>query len=245
VICLGGISSFCCGGVRYELQPGEFVVHNACEEHESIYGPHGPSVTVGFFFHPSVLLPLLPQSFASKIGPRIVRFPGKHSDSQVVHLAAEAADEITNRRIGRDVLVQAIALELLVHCIRLIPDPVPAQPADRISPQLHSQQFSLVLDYMESRGLGDFSLSDLCRFIGTSRSRLSSLFRNSTQLSPKAYFHRVLIKRAEELLKDDDISVKEVAGILGFRDSGHFGKVFRTTRGVTPGEFRGTVYLAK
>lgn len=65
-----------------------------------------------------------------------------------------------------------------------------------------------------------------------------SLFKRSIGLSPLDYFTRLRMRRACDLLDSDDLSVKEVAGRLGYDDPFYFSRVFKAVCGVAPSDYR-------
>ena len=71
-----------------------------------------------------------------------------------------------------------------------------------------------------------------------SRSQYAALFKRQTGYAPIDYFIRLRMHRACQLLDMTDLSVKTVAGRLGFEDPLYFSRVFRTVNEKTPTEYR-------
>jgi two-component system response regulator YesN len=46
------------------------------------------------------------------------------------------------------------------------------------------------------------------------------------------------MERAKELLLSERLMLKDIALMLGYADAYHFGKIFKTKTGYTPGEYR-------
>jgi transcriptional regulator GlxA family with amidase domain len=59
------------------------------------------------------------------------------------------------------------------------------------------------------------------------------------------YLQRVRVQHARELLKDIDLSIKEVAARTGFSDPYHFSRVFRRIDGLSPAYYREIVLSGK
>ena len=57
-------------------------------------------------------------------------------------------------------------------------------------------------------------------------------------MSPIDYLHRWRVRQARRLLEETGRSVTDIAGAVGFPDSGHFARVFRQETGVSPREYR-------
>ena len=78
----------------------------------------------------------------------------------------------------------------------------------------------------------------LARQVGTSARTLSRLFTAETQLSFKSWCQRARIAAAiERLSTDTNVSIKQVAGELGYASLPAFSHAFRQVTGRTPTEF--------
>lgn len=74
--------------------------------------------------------------------------------------------------------------------------------------------------------------------LGVSYSTLRRLFREETGMSMKSFHDEVRIRRACELLRSSDQTIKEVAGHLGFNSTFHFSAQFRKATGLPPSVWR-------
>jgi AraC-like DNA-binding protein len=82
------------------------------------------------------------------------------------------------------------------------------------------------------------SLQDVRQRVGLGASQFHRLFRETTGMPPRAYLKGMRIDRALELLRNPVLSVKEIAGRLGYYDAQHLEKEFKVEFGMTPGRFR-------
>jgi AraC-like DNA-binding protein len=81
-------------------------------------------------------------------------------------------------------------------------------------------------------------IETLARQVGTSARTLSRLFASETQLSFKSWCQRARIAAAiERLSTDTNVSIKQVAGELGYASLPAFSHAFRQVTGRTPTEF--------
>ena len=74
-----------------------------------------------------------------------------------------------------------------------------------------------------------------------SRSYLTRSFRNVTGFSVVEYMTYIRIQKAQQLLRESDRSITEIADLCGFGNITYFEKVFKTTTGHTPVQYRKTV----
>ena len=88
--------------------------------------------------------------------------------------------------------------------------------------------------------LGDHALgvARLAQQSGCSADHLSRLYRRTHGEPLLAQVNRLRLDRAERLLRDTSLSVKEVAWACGFASAGYFIRQFRARSGRTPGQWR-------
>src|SRR4029077_8060636 len=82
------------------------------------------------------------------------------------------------------------------------------------------------------------SLAALAKAAGLERRTLHRRFASATGMSPIEYCRVVRIARARELLEGGDISQKQIAQSLGYKDVASFARVFRKAGGSAPGASR-------
>jgi transcriptional regulator GlxA family with amidase domain len=90
-------------------------------------------------------------------------------------------------------------------------------------------------------GAGGIALRDLAEDVCLSESRLWHLFKEATGSSPAEWAARQRLARARELIETTDMSVKEIAFVLGFKYQSHFTRVFRRAFGHPPLRYRRAV----
>lgn len=66
-----------------------------------------------------------------------------------------------------------------------------------------------------------------------------NLFRDELGTTPKQYIQQFRINKAKELLECHFFSITQVAEMVGYSSIYHFSKVFKTTTGYTPSEYKG------
>jgi AraC-like DNA-binding protein len=74
--------------------------------------------------------------------------------------------------------------------------------------------------------------------VGLSVSRFYDLFRRETGTVPAAYIRRLRYEKAQELLTESNLSVKEITARVGIHDVSHFVRDFQKVYGVSPRGFR-------
>lgn len=82
------------------------------------------------------------------------------------------------------------------------------------------------------------SISSLATVANLSERQLTRRFVNAVGDSPGQYLQRLRCRYGQDLLKNTDMSIAEIAQYCGFSDSSHFGRVFRKIKGNTPSQYR-------
>ncbi len=80
----------------------------------------------------------------------------------------------------------------------------------------------------------DFSLPQLCQKIGMSRSQLFRKMQALIDISPSDFIRSYRLSKARILLETTDLNVSEAAWQVGFKDPGHFSKLFQEEFGFLP-----------
>ena len=103
-----------------------------------------------------------------------------------------------------------------------------------------NEQFLQTLTaFMETNmGNEDIGVDDLLTATGMSRSSLNRKMHELFNLSPKDFLQEARIKHACSLLRQTDLSVKEIAYSCGFSNPHYFATCFKSSTGFTPSEFR-------
>lgn len=82
------------------------------------------------------------------------------------------------------------------------------------------------------------SVQSVARRTGVGYSRLLRVFRQYTGLTPYQYYLQLRIGRSQELLRESDISIKEVAARMSFDNQYYFSRIFKQKTGMSPSEWR-------
>jgi AraC family transcriptional regulator of adaptative response / methylphosphotriester-DNA alkyltransferase methyltransferase len=84
----------------------------------------------------------------------------------------------------------------------------------------------------------DLSLDDIARRVASSRRQLQRAYNEIGRTTFRDHLTEVRMNRAAQLLADRDLTVREVANAVGYRQPAQFAKAFRRQHGVSPSEYR-------
>lgn len=84
----------------------------------------------------------------------------------------------------------------------------------------------------------EFNIVVFAQCMNVSKSSLYRKVKSITGLSPVEYVRNARLKHASRLLKNDPITITEVAYTVGFSEPKYFSICFKEEYGVTPTEYR-------
>ena len=92
--------------------------------------------------------------------------------------------------------------------------------------------------YMRENMEHRLTLDQIAHYTGYSPSHFSLLFRQQTGESPLAWFNRLKIERACQLLQTTDMRVNQICHKVGIDDSYYFSRLFKQLTGLSPKQYR-------
>ena len=94
------------------------------------------------------------------------------------------------------------------------------------------------IQYINTKYCESIMVQQIADHCGVDRAYLSKIFKYATGKTLQEYLIQFRIKRAKQLLKDTDLSVKYVSYSVGYNDPVTFSKVFKKQEGVSPSVWR-------
>ncbi len=98
----------------------------------------------------------------------------------------------------------------------------------------HRTAVQKVLDFIENRLYETPTLSDLARLAGVSRTYFPRVFKEVVGMRLQDYLFQARINKAKDLLGDINLTIKQIAYKVGFKDPDHFSRTFKKKTGITP-----------
>lgn len=112
-------------------------------------------------------------------------------------------------------------------------EPAPADVGDPTDRRLR-----LAEQYMNDHLSDSIGVDAIADHVGLSRSQLTRLMVERTGYGPAESLRRLRVARADSLLRQSTLSIKEIARVCGFATQHHFSRVFHEVTGKRPTESR-------
>jgi transcriptional regulator GlxA family with amidase domain len=95
-----------------------------------------------------------------------------------------------------------------------------------------------VEEFIEAHLDVPLSVGQIAQAAGMSCSHFARAFRNVLKMTPHRYVMWRRLIRAQELIKDSDTSLADIAVVTGFADQSHLCRLFHQYMGESPSRFR-------
>jgi AraC family transcriptional regulator len=106
------------------------------------------------------------------------------------------------------------------------------------STPLSKWRLKRAVDYIEANLTRPVYLAELSNVVGLTRMHFAAQFRAATGCSPHNYILRRKVAHSQRLLLDPQLSIANVAAMIGFSSQAHFTVVFKRIVGKTPVRWR-------
>ncbi|MCL2030035.1 MAG: AraC family transcriptional regulator [Oscillospiraceae bacterium] len=159
-------------------------------------------------------------------------------------LLGAIADECRGQKAYHQNLVMMKIAELLLFVARLKAGGR-AGPGASLSRTTKHIQVHGVTEYISEHYNQSLSLDEICRRFYVSKSYLCRIFKEVTGFTVYEYIHMRRVKHAQELLENSDVSVAQIAALLGYGTVTHFERMFRKYTETTPLKYRKKMRLIR
>ncbi|WP_170311607.1 response regulator transcription factor [Vallitalea okinawensis] len=102
----------------------------------------------------------------------------------------------------------------------------------------HHSKINKAIHFIQNYYRQDITLKDVADFVELNSSYLSRVFKANMGMSITHYINLCKIEKAEELLRDSNLKIYEIADEVGFIHVQYFNNVFKKFKGRSPLEYR-------
>ncbi|MDF2511215.1 MAG: transcriptional regulator, AraC family [Herbinix sp.] len=100
------------------------------------------------------------------------------------------------------------------------------------------KQLYLVKERIDQNPLSLPSTEELCHLAQMSQSKLRIAFKSLYGTTLYSYIRESIMKRAMQMLADDELNIKNIAHQCGYENAAKFSAAFKAIHGITPSAFR-------
>ena len=145
--------------------------------------------------------------------------------------------ELLHERSDKDEFMHATLKLLLLHLQRQTESAGELRRPSPSSEQMQRRIIEKAMQAVSAHIRGRYSVPELAAEVNVSPTHLSNLFQRYLNVSPAKYITRIRIEECKSLLAEGEMSVGEIASLMGYSSIPHFCKQFRQWTGSSPAEF--------
>lgn len=147
------------------------------------------------------------------------------------------ADEALADRPGRALIVERLVEVLLVEALRHRPERLGAAARAGLLGGLADGQVAAALRCIHAQVARRWTVAELAREAGMSRSAFSERFAERVGLPPMEYVIQWRMALAKDMLRRQDIPLETAAAAIGYESASAFSTAFRRQVGLSPGRY--------
>jgi AraC-like DNA-binding protein len=169
--------------------------------------------------------------------PGLIHIPAGAATERLAGVIALITQEALADRPGRDLIVDRLIEVLLVEALRFHSDSLGAAAHPGLLAGLADPCLARALRRLHADVAAHWTVAELAREAGLSRSAFSERFARKVGLPPMEYLIEWRMARARDLLRGGASSLETVAAAIGYQSASAFSTAFRRHVGQPPSGF--------
>ena len=170
--------------------------------------------------------------------PRVIHVPRDRADDGMLdHLIQLALAESNAKRAGGEVVLARLSELLFVEVVRRHVSGLPAGNVGWLA-GLRDESIGRVLGKLHDRPAHAWSLEELAREVGMSRSVLAERFSHFVGVPPMQYLAQWRMQLAANLLSSSSLGLAQIAEQVGYGSETALSRAYKRWVGVAPAEWR-------
>ncbi len=163
-------------------------------------------------------------------------YPDKYS---IAKMFEEALREAYEEKVGFYNEIKSLAVFMIIKAARTVCSG--NQLLKSVVPKKLKQdeaRYRMIEQFIEDNIQNTIRTSDISQYMHLSEKQVGRIVRSKNNCSTKELIMLVKLKKAKELLKQSNLTQKEIANALGFTSEYYFNQFFKREEGDAPGSFR-------
>jgi len=159
-------------------------------------------------------------------------------DSRLQGWGQSLANELNEERPGGEIVIGALVEQVIVHLLRHYANMRRSHDLELSRAGLVDRRIRRSVELMHAQLAADLSLKEIAAASYLSPFHFARVFKKLTGATPHAYLAAIRTARAQLLLANPELSIREIGALVGYASPSHFTKAFRQATGLNPRAFR-------
>lgn len=169
--------------------------------------------------------------------PRLLHLPAERTGAWIARVIAQAAEESAHRRPGSDAVLERLSEMMFVDTARRYLETLPEDAKGWLA-GLRDRYVGRALALLHERPEHDWSIDELGRKVGLSRSALHERFIEYLGQPPMQYLANWRVQVGSRLLRETPHTVAAIAQEVGYESEAAFCRAFKRLVGLPPATWR-------
>lgn len=230
---------------RVLLKQGEMLFHKPNEYH-TLYcdGTKAPNVFIASFecrsaamrFFEDKVIPLKKSQIKTVYA--IIEEAKKTFDIEIPNPDANRINLLPNPILGGEQSVKNRLELLLIDIMRSLTETEEGNHTFLSDDERGNKLVNDVLKHLNENVYSTVTISEICKKTSYSKAYIFRQFKNATGKSIIDYFTELKIDKAKQMMREEELSVKEISEKLGFDTPNYFSKTFKKITSYTPTAYK-------
>ena len=225
------------GGEKMVMKPGEIIFFNSCGLHQITPVKRASGKLYSFIWRPELLSGSTETDTYKNCIEPVLKSYLKYAYFDLEHplnsRIRTGLRRIITLMLEKEPFYEMHAISQLTRIWLKLCESVYATPIEK-----DEEKVKRALGYIESHYGEKISLEAIAKAAMTNRSELCKSFRRVLDTTPNEFLLRYRVNQSLPLLENSGLRVVEIAEMVGFCSSSHFGTQFTKYMGCTPLQYR-------
>lgn len=239
---MSGVGRYRIAEKMYDVKEGDLLIFNPGVKHQALL-PEGKEVGTTEFFvgFSEVQMQGMYKNYIPLSTEGNILHTGGELRQKLFKICSAMETEKTLSGQGRYFIMKAYLMQMLVHVIRALSEPVEVAPSGYSFESVNKKYVvEQIVNYFEDHYSEKISLERIAENMYLSTFYISKIFKSETGDTPIHHLINIRLEKAREILeKRPGMNIKEVAAMVGYEDAYHFSKQFKKHYGISPSQVRG------
>jgi AraC-like DNA-binding protein len=233
-----GIARYPIQGQDYTTVKGDLLLHRPGELHSIFTEDHKPYVCISLVFHFGLSPFPLDSLFKG------VHYLGNFSDHQLELQLSRLVTLYQQPSAAAQLECKGLLLQILAEAQSTLNQRklTGTRELEERS-QRNRAKLILIKNYISEHYRDDIQHQDLERVCGYSRNYIITQFKGTFGMSPMQYLTLTRVQKAKELAVQSQLSISEIAALVGYSDVHTFGKMFKKKTGTSLSQFTASLVM--
>lgn len=237
-------------GNEFELKEGEMIFHKPNERHSLTVRENEKtgvfvisfdclSDAMRFFAKRKVKL----NSHQLKYVRDIIEIAKKTYDITFYNLDIDIMNLLANPTLGGEQQIKNNLETLLIDVMRSLTETEDGNDVFLQETEINNKLAEDIISILKNNLYSRLSIEQISKKISYSKAYVFRQFKLATGKSIMDFYGELKMKEAKRLLKENKLSVKEIAEKLAFDTPNYFSKTFKKLNGITPTEYKKRILI--